>query len=111
MALTVEKEVRDGGVAVIVPVGWIDAATAGELDAVVAPLAADAATNRMVFDMTGVDYLASAGLRVFLGVVKAMRPKNGAVAFAGLKEEVRAVLKTAGILRLTEEKPSVEECL
>lgn len=111
MALTVEKEMLDGDVAVVRPAGWIDASTAGDLDAAAAPLAADAAVTKLVFDMAGVDYLASAGLRVFLGVVKVMRPRGGIVAFVALKDEVRSVLKMAGLLRLAEEKASVEECL
>jgi anti-sigma B factor antagonist len=56
----------------------------------------DRGQNRIVVDMAGVDYTSSAGLRVFLGMVKETRSAGGDVRLAAMQPPVRKVLELSG---------------
>jgi anti-anti-sigma factor len=67
----------------------------GRLDAATAPIADETIkktleenTNRMLFDLSALEYLSSGGLRVILGTAKEMRRREGKVALAGLNQYV-----------------------
>jgi anti-anti-sigma factor len=49
-----------------------------------------------VADLSGVDYISSAGLRLFLGLSKKLRPNGGALILAGVGEYCRKVTDLAG---------------
>ena len=61
------------------------------LDAAVAPGVLFA-----VVDMAGVDYISSAGLRLFLGLSKKLRAQGGTLAVAGAGDYCRKVMDLAG---------------
>jgi anti-anti-sigma factor len=73
---------------------------------VVAPLDAHlvelskAGNDRVVVDLSGVDYISSAGLRVMLTLAKRVRDRKGALALTGLEDAVRQVFELAGFLPL-----------
>jgi anti-sigma B factor antagonist len=50
----------------------------------------------IVADLGGVDYISSAGLRVFLGVIKEARLKGGDLRLAAVQPDVQHVLDISG---------------
>lgn len=66
---------QDGDTVIISPVGNIDYSTAPEIDAVVEKNA-DAA-QQMIMDLSQVDYISSAGLRILLNADELMADKDG----------------------------------
>ena len=73
--------------------GRLDTATAPELEAVL-KASLDGIT-KLTLDMTGLDYLSSAGLRVLLYAQKTMA-KQGEMTVANVNEAVLEVLEITG---------------
>lgn len=111
MPLAITTEVREGGVSLVRLRGSLDAVTAADLEAVLAPLANDATVRRLVLDGAELDYVSSAGLRVFLYVIKVMNPRHAKFYGAGFSEPVFSLLWMTGFLPLMETRVSVDECL
>ncbi|MBR3410531.1 MAG: STAS domain-containing protein [Candidatus Methanomethylophilaceae archaeon] len=86
MEIKIEKK---DGVTTISPIGNIDYVTAPELDEAVEKEAAESAS--LVFDMTHVQYISSAGLRSLLNADELMEDKNG-IKLINVNKEVKAVL-------------------
>ncbi len=82
---------------------WHVLSAAGKLDAVTAPesekiaAAALAAHERLAVDLTGTDYLSSAGLRTFLRLSKQAKKSGKAFALCGAAGMVREVLEASGM--------------
>ena len=83
---------HDGELCVASPEGRIDAVSADELQQIL-DVQMNATAKRMVIDLTGVDYISSAGLRVFLKVAKRL---PGQLAVCGLNANVRQIFDLAG---------------
>jgi len=66
---------------------------------------------RLVVDLSQVDYLSSAGLRVLLSALKSARQRGGDLYFAGLQDNVRKVLDLAGFTSIFKIFPTVEEAV
>ena len=81
----------EGTTLTVTVTGHIDTVTAPQLEA---ELALDAA-NELVFDISGVSYVSSAGLRVFLSAYKAMAKKGG-MTISGAQPAVLEVFKITG---------------
>ena len=81
----------DGTTLTVTVTGHIDTVTAPQLEAELALDAADA----LVFDITGVSYVSSAGLRVFLSSYKTMAKKGG-MTIVGAQPAVLDVFKITG---------------
>ncbi len=111
MALTCTSDRPAAGVAVLIVQGDIDAASAQDFAAAVEPLSRDAAVLRLILDLSGVDYVASAGLRVFLGAIKELRGRKGVLCLAGAKGDTRDILATSGMFRLAGEFATVAAAL
>ena len=65
----------------------------------------------IIFDLEGVDYLSSAGLRVFQESIRKMKERKGQVAVCRLQEFTEKILRTAGFLPFLSVYPAVEEAL
>ena len=108
MALTVKVTERDTGVFIIAPVGSIDAPGAEllekEIDAVVA-----SGPKVVIFDMKGVHYMSSAGVRVILKAKKALPRAGDALALVNLQPQIRKVFDIIRALPAQEIFESVEQ--
>ena len=111
MALHLEVERRDGGIAVLHVSGRLDAASSGDFEAGIFPVAQDAGVDRLVLACGGLEYVASAGLRVLVAVVKALNVRKARLFAVGLHPEPLAVLKMTGFLSYLTVKSDIEECL
>ena len=73
-------------------VGRLDTDTAPQLDTELNKVLARGGIKRLVFDLSGLDYLSSAGIRCFVRARKAIEPGGGNVAILNPQPGVRKVL-------------------
>jgi anti-anti-sigma factor len=81
---------------------WV-VALKGSLDSITSPKAQQEleailsnGAHRIAVDFSALDYISSAGLRVLLGVAKAVKGKGGALRTFGLNQTVREVFDISG---------------
>ncbi|MCK9581134.1 MAG: STAS domain-containing protein [Methanoregula sp.] len=65
----------------------------------------------LIFDLGGVDYLSSAGLRVFQESARQMKERKGRIAVCQLQDFVRRIFTAGGFLRVVNDFPTVEAAL
>jgi anti-anti-sigma factor len=90
----------------------------GRLDAATATIAYETIketlaenTNRLLFDLSALEYLSSGGLRVILGAAKEIRRREGKVVLAALKPYVYEIFEVSGFTAMLPIKETVEEGL
>ncbi len=90
----------------------------GRLDAATAPIADETINktleehiNRLLFDLSALEYLSSGGLRVILSAAKELRRREGKVVLAGLTQYVYEIFEVSGFNSLIPIKDTVEEGL
>ena len=81
--------------------GRLDAISAPELDAQTASWLEENLLN-VVLDMSGVEYISSAGLRSILAAAKQLKAKGGVLRFCGLTGMVAEVFTVSGFASLFE---------
>ena len=91
--MEIKKTINDNGLLVAVS-GRLDTNTAPELEKEVLPDLANAA--KLVLDLSNLDYISSAGLRVVLTLHKTMSSKKGSLVVSHPKEEVVEVFDMTG---------------
>lgn len=89
--MEIEKKL-DGGRMTFALNGRLDTNTAPELEA---ELTLDG-VSEVVFDLTGLEYISSAGLRIFLAAQKKMMAAGGKVVLLSPNDMVRSVLDITG---------------
>ena len=92
--MIIEKKIENGNVTMKVS-GRLDTTTAPELDK-----ALDSSlegTKELVFDMTNLEYISSAGLRVILKAQKAMNAQ-GSMKLTGVNDSIMEVFDITGFL-------------
>jgi anti-anti-sigma factor len=100
--------VRHNGVTVVSFLDNLDATTSVKAAAFLDAEIRGGHTS-LVFDMGGVTYLNSAGLRVILGAMQKARSAGGDVRLAGVEGNIRRVVEMAGVARIMKEFPSVDQ--
>jgi anti-anti-sigma factor len=80
---------------VLYPVGRIDHATAEGFKAALVPYLArcTAGGDRVVLDLSGVEYISSVGLRVLMLASKQVKAQGGSLAVCGLGPVVREIFE------------------
>lgn len=92
MDITAQK---DGQVLVITVQGRMDSLSHPEFDRHASDLV-DQGERLFVVDLSGLEYISSAGLRSLLGLLKTVQPHGGNVALCGLTGVVRNVFEMVG---------------
>ena len=92
--MTINVE-RDFELVTLEITGRIDTTTAPNLEAVVNELSED--TKELIFDMAGVEYISSAGIRVLLGAYKRINSRKGAMRIEKANEQVYEVFEMTGL--------------
>ncbi len=96
MVINIEQQ---DSVAIVRPLGYADAVTAGALaDALNGQLRAG--NTRLVVDLGELEYMSSAGLRVLLASLKEARRQGGDLRLANARAEVGQVLEMSGFNKL-----------
>ena len=87
--------VKDGKKLKIIPEGRIDALTAPELERKLSNELDDTA-EELVFNLENVEYLSTAGLRVFLACSQEMEARGGSIRVVHVNEVIMRVLTLTG---------------
>ena len=66
-------------------------------------------TRSVIFNLAGVDYLSSAGIRVLLGLKKRLKLRDGTLALINVREFPKSVLEMAGFLTVLDIYPTLQE--
>ncbi len=94
MALTTSKT---GDVGVVTLSGSIDSKTAPGIREGL--LAALQETKNVIINMSAVDYLSSAGLRLLLLAYRDVTAKSGKIVLVGVSEEIQDVMSNTGFIK------------
>jgi anti-sigma B factor antagonist len=97
--MTINVE-RDFELVTLEITGRLDTTTAPNLEAVINELLTD--TKELVFDMSGVEYISSAGIRVLLGTYNKMNSGQGVMRIEKVNEQVYEVFEMTGLLEMLE---------
>jgi anti-anti-sigma factor len=100
---TVEKE----GVICLKIDGRLDGKTASAAEATVKGLLKEG-RQQLLFDLSQMDYISSAGLRVILMAVKELRSKKGQVVLCGLTPYVKEIFDVSNFSSIIPITDSVE---
>lgn len=92
--MTIDKKIENGNVTLAVS-GRLDTTTAPELEKTVDSILDG--TKELVFDMTALEYISSAGLRVILKAQKAMNAQ-GSMKLTGVNDSIMEVFDITGFL-------------
>lgn len=92
--MTIDTKAVNGSIRLSVA-GRLDSTTAPELEKTVDKILPEA--TDLVFDLTELEYISSAGLRVILKAQKAMN-KNGSMKLIGVNDSVMDVFDITGFL-------------
>lgn len=105
----IQQTERDG-IRIVAPAGRIDTTTSPIVEDALRR-AVDEGARTIVVDLGNVDYISSAGLRVFLVLAKRMRDLQGRLVLCGLDGPVRQVFQLAGFLPLFQIEASQDAAL
>ena len=83
--------------------GSLDTAAAPETEKAMSPLN-DVEGKDIIIDCTGLEYISSAGLRIFLGILQNAEEKGGHVYISNINEDVRGVFAITGFNNIFEFK-------
>lgn len=92
--MTINVE-RDFELVTLEITGRLDTTTAPNLEAVIQELSED--TKELVFDMSEVEYISSAGIRVVLNAHKKMHTNQGIMRIEKANDIVREVFEMTGL--------------
>jgi anti-sigma B factor antagonist len=108
MGLTITSKEGGLGVVTVFPAGSLDSNTYTMLEDRLA-LIKKGNPRAIIFDLKGLTYISSAGVRVFVGLRKTMKMSGGTVAFANLQPQIRKVFDIIQALPSMNVFESVEE--
>jgi anti-sigma B factor antagonist len=77
--------------------GSLDGKTAPEVREQLRPFLA--ANSKLILDLTKVDYLSSAGLRLLLLLYREVSGKKGQLVLVGVSDDIRTVMSHTGFLK------------
>jgi anti-sigma B factor antagonist len=98
-----------GQVTVIEISGEIDSNTAPQAQERILPLAEPG--SKLLLDMSGVEYMSSAGLRMLLSMYRQVAQHNGSIVLVGLAEEIKDTMSITGFLNFFTTRDTVDEGL
>ena len=94
---------------IVYPKGHFDAAVSGTAEKTIIEIVEK--TNSLIFNLNNLEYVSSAGLRVFLVVAKKMKIKNCPLHFCCLNPNVRQVFEISNFHTILEIHDSENEAL
>ena len=102
--MTINVE-RDFELVTLEITGRLDTTTAPNLESVVNELSED--IKELIFDMSGVEYISSAGIRVLLGAYKKMNSHQRTVRIEKTNEQVYEVFEMTGLSEMIEKEEHI----
>jgi anti-sigma B factor antagonist len=108
MPLNITVENKQEGVYVVIPEGHLDSTTSLMFEEEVTPLFA-ATTKVLIFDLSKLDYISSAGVRFVFMAQKAMSKHNGVFMMTELKPQIKKVFEIINALPSLRVFKNIEE--
>ena len=96
-----EYEKRNGTLRVRLE-GELDHRRAGEIRQELDALIADPAVRRLVFDMSGLEFMDSSGIGMIIGRYKIMKSRGGSVAVRPGGKRVDRLIELSGLYQIIE---------
>ena len=81
--------------------GEMDTAAAVEAEKVLKPLYTSDGKD-VIIDCAGLEYIASSGLRILLGILKGARASGSKVVMRGVNDDIKNVFKLTGFISIFE---------
>lgn len=110
MAEVAVTEERDHDALVLLPAGLLDSGNAHAFESIVMGHVNNG-EQRLIVDFSGLNFVSSAGLRVFIIAARALKARNGRIILCSMKNHVEDVFKVSGIYRVITIKASRAEAL
>ena len=107
MSLATEKS---GDVLLVQPEGQIHSANATGIEADLMAHV-DKGERKLLIDMSRLEFISSAGLRVLLVLAKRLKQESGKLVLCGLSPQVREVFEISGFLAILSATDTREEAL
>lgn len=79
--------------------GEMDTAAATEAEEVLKPLY-NSDGKDVIIDCNGLEYIASSGLRILLGILKAAKASGSKVTLRGVNDDIKNVFKLTGFISI-----------
>ena len=98
--MNIRIEVIDSNVVATIE-GSLDTAAAREAEKVMDPLN-NVEGKDIIIDCTNMEYISSAGLRIFLGILQNAEEKGGHIYIKGLNDTVQAIFDLTGFSNIFE---------
>jgi anti-sigma B factor antagonist len=98
-----------GQVTVVEMAGDIDSNTAPQAHERILPLVQPAA--KLLLDMSDVEYMSSAGLRMLLSMYRQVSRQNGGIVLVRLAEEIKDTMSVTGFLNFFTIRDTLDEGL
>ncbi len=98
-----------GQVTVVAIAGDIDSNTAPQAQERVLPLVQPG--SKILLEMSGVEYMSSAGLRILLSMYRQISRGDGGIVLVGLGEEIKDTMSVTGFLNFFTTCDTVDEGL
>lgn len=100
--MNVKIKEQDGNMVAFLE-GILDTAAAAETEKAMSPLNNVEGKN-ITLDCTNLEYISSAGLRIFLGILQNAQAKGGHVYIKGINDKVRTIFAITGFSNIFEFK-------
>lgn len=101
---------NEAGVSILKVSGYLDTTTASELESALYRVLKDG-TYKLVVDLSGVNYISSAGWGIFIGEIKDIRHHGGDLKLAGMVGDVHEVFQLLEFNSILEAYESTEEAM
>jgi len=86
---------KKGDVDVLSVNGRLDTVNYLEMQAIILDMI-EKGSRKFVIDLGGLEYISSAGIRVFFVALKKLKPLGGKLVFASLQDAINKIFKMAG---------------
>ena len=107
--ITVTEE-REQDALVLLPAGSLDSGNAHTFESIVMGHVNNG-EQRLVVDFSGLHFVSSAGLRVFVIAARALKARDGKIVLCAMKHHVEDVFQVSGLYRVISIKASRAEAL
>ena len=95
---------------ILKPSGRLDSANSLEFERILTDIL-DNGQKKVIFDLTDLDYISSAGLRAILVAGKKIRALKGYLALAGLRTNVQEIFHMSGFHTIFTIYPDMQEAV
>jgi len=110
IVVSVSAGSREHGVSVLKVSGYLDTTTASELETALDGLLGKKEI-KIVVDLSGVNYISSAGWGIFIGEIKEIRHKGGDIKLSGMSGDVYEVFQLLEFNSILEAYEKADEAI